>query len=50
MYCLVNFVVSKLDNTLLRLDIKPSYLDWFVERSVEYGVRAVVINPFLWIR
>lgn len=46
MCSLVNFVASRLDNTLLRLDINPSYFNWFIDRSIDYGVRAVVVHPF----
>ena len=46
MCSLVNFVASKLDNTLLRLDVKPSYIEWFVDKSIEYGVRGIVVHPF----
>ncbi len=43
---LVKYVAEKLDNTLLSIDVDRDKLINFVERSVDYGVRAVVLHPY----
>lgn len=42
---LVEFVASRLDNTILRFDVDKVALLKFFEDSVSYGVRGVVVHP-----
>ncbi len=43
---LVRFIASRLDNTLLKLDVNRDSLLHFVSKSTYYRVRAVVIHPY----
>jgi len=43
---LVGFVASRLDNTLLKLGVDRDSLQSFVDKSIYYKVRAVVVHPY----